>query len=182
LKPQFEAPVEAVVRLLEVMTDPENASIRNTPVDDEPVTEEEKRAVAASKEWFKTNPGIPFEEVVANVGLTIPCPPAQIIAGIVPDLDRECQGGFAPLIAWLPRVQFRNAVRDRSQLRRQSDPPRPYQQRGREGLRSEGRIILSNHLGRCNMYGRFKYFVSQSYLTTVGPGPQSDPQFGRRST
>lgn len=62
---------EAVVRLLEVMTDPANVSIRNAPIDDEPVTEEEERAVAASKEWFKTNPGIPFEDVVAELGFTM---------------------------------------------------------------------------------------------------------------
>ena len=62
---------DAVVRLLEVMTDPETASIRNAPVDDEPVTEEEERAVAASKEWFQNNPGIPLEKVVAELGLTM---------------------------------------------------------------------------------------------------------------
>lgn len=58
---------EAVVRLLEVMTDPAAASIRNAPIDDEPVTEEEERAVAASKEWFRNNPGIPLEEVAAEL-------------------------------------------------------------------------------------------------------------------
>jgi hypothetical protein len=62
---------EAVVRLLEVMTDPANVSIANAPIDDEPVSEEEERAVAASREWFKTNPGIPFEEVVAELGFTM---------------------------------------------------------------------------------------------------------------
>jgi hypothetical protein len=62
---------DAVVRLLEVMIDPENASIGNAPVDNEPVTEEEERAVAASKEWFENNPGIPLEEVVAELGLTM---------------------------------------------------------------------------------------------------------------
>lgn len=62
---------DAVVRLLEVMTDPEAASIRHAPIDDEPVTEEEERAVAASKEWFQCHPGIPFEEVVAELGLTM---------------------------------------------------------------------------------------------------------------
>ena len=60
-----------MVRLLEVMTDPETASIRNAPIDDEPVSEEEERAVAASKEWFKNNQGIPFEEVVADLGFTM---------------------------------------------------------------------------------------------------------------
>jgi hypothetical protein len=62
---------EAVVRLLEVMTDPAAASIRNAPIDDEPVTEEEERAVAASKEWFRNNPGIPLEEVAAGLGFTM---------------------------------------------------------------------------------------------------------------
>ena len=45
---------EAVVRLLEVMTDPANVSIADSPIDDEPVSEEEERAVAASKEWLST--------------------------------------------------------------------------------------------------------------------------------
>ena len=63
--------LDAVVRLLEVMTDPESASIRNAPIDDEPVTEEEERAVAASKEWFKNNRGISIEEVAAELGLTM---------------------------------------------------------------------------------------------------------------
>jgi len=63
--------LDAVVRLLEVMTDPESSSIRNAPVDDEPVTKDEERAVAASKEWFKKNQGIPFEEVVSECGFTM---------------------------------------------------------------------------------------------------------------
>lgn len=62
---------EAVVRLLEVMTDPATVSIANAPIDDEPVSEEEERAVAASKEWFKHNAGIPFEDVVAELGFTM---------------------------------------------------------------------------------------------------------------
>ena len=61
----------AVVHLLEVMTDRETASIHDAPIDDEPVTEEEERAVAASKEWFKNNQGIPFEEVVTELGFTM---------------------------------------------------------------------------------------------------------------
>jgi hypothetical protein len=62
---------EAVARLLEVMTDPAIVSIANAPIDDEPVSEEEERAVAASKEWFKHNRGIPFEEVVTELGFTM---------------------------------------------------------------------------------------------------------------
>jgi hypothetical protein len=63
--------LDAVVRLLEVLTDPENVPIRKAPIDDEPESAEEARAVAASKEWFKNHQGIPFEEVVADLGFTM---------------------------------------------------------------------------------------------------------------
>jgi hypothetical protein len=62
---------EAVVRLLQVMTEPAISPIRDAPFDDEPTTAEEEKAVAASKEWFQDNPGIPFEEVVADLGFTM---------------------------------------------------------------------------------------------------------------
>ena len=35
------------------------------------VTEEEERTVAEAREWLKHNPGIPFEQVVAELGLTM---------------------------------------------------------------------------------------------------------------
>ena len=67
-----ESQVSALVGLLETMIDPANVSIRNAPIDDEPVTEEEERAVAASRAWFEKNPdGIPFEDVVADLGFTM---------------------------------------------------------------------------------------------------------------
>jgi len=62
---------EAVVRLLEVMTEPPTASIGNAPLDDEPVSDVEERAVAASKEWLRNNKGIPLEDVVAELGLSM---------------------------------------------------------------------------------------------------------------
>jgi hypothetical protein len=62
---------EAVVRLLQAMTEPAISPIRDAPFDDEPTTAEEEKAVAASKEWFQDNPGIPFEEVVADLGFTM---------------------------------------------------------------------------------------------------------------
>jgi hypothetical protein len=40
-------------------------------LDDEPVTEEEERAVSEAREWLKRNPGIPFEKVVAELGFTM---------------------------------------------------------------------------------------------------------------
>jgi hypothetical protein len=63
--------LSAVLRLLEVMTDPAAVAIRHGPVEDEPIGEDEERAVSASKEWFKNNRGIPFEEVVAELGFTM---------------------------------------------------------------------------------------------------------------
>ena len=52
----------AVNHLLEVMVD--------SDIDDEPETEAERRAVAASREWLKNNPGIPFEQVAADLGFS----------------------------------------------------------------------------------------------------------------
>jgi len=55
--------IAAVVQLLEVMVEP----------DDEPLTEEDRRAVAASREYFRQNPegGVSFEQVVADLGFTM---------------------------------------------------------------------------------------------------------------
>jgi hypothetical protein len=39
--------------------------------EDEEISEQETQAVARSKEWFKHNQGIPFEEVVAELGFTM---------------------------------------------------------------------------------------------------------------
>ena len=58
------AQLDAVVKLLEVM-------IRDE--DGEELTAEDHRAVAASRDYFRQNPegGIPFEQVVAECGLTM---------------------------------------------------------------------------------------------------------------
>jgi hypothetical protein len=55
--------IAAVLQLLEVMVEP----------DDEPLTEEDRRVVAASREYFRRNPeaGVPFEQVVTDLGLTM---------------------------------------------------------------------------------------------------------------
>lgn len=48
-------PVEkltAVVHLLQAISDPVARSLANAPIDDEPISEEEMRAVEASKEWL----------------------------------------------------------------------------------------------------------------------------------
>jgi hypothetical protein len=62
--------ISAVVGLLEVMLDPVARAIANAPIDEEPVTEEEERALAESREWLKHNKGIPHEQVLAELGIT----------------------------------------------------------------------------------------------------------------
>ena len=66
-----ETQLSALVGLLETIVDPVTAALRNAPIDDEPETEDEKQAVARSREWFKHNEGIPFEQVVAELGFTM---------------------------------------------------------------------------------------------------------------
>lgn len=64
--------VMAMQELLEAMLDPVSRAIANAPIDDEPETDEERQAVAEADQWFKENPeGIPFEDVLAEFGLTV---------------------------------------------------------------------------------------------------------------
>src|SRR5579883_875622 len=48
-----------------------HSGIANAPVEDEPISEEENRAVAASKAWLGEHPGegIPHEELLAEFGI-----------------------------------------------------------------------------------------------------------------
>jgi hypothetical protein len=62
--------LSAVVGLLEAMLDPVSRAIANAPVDDEPLTAEEEKALNESREWFKHNQGIPHEQVLAELGIT----------------------------------------------------------------------------------------------------------------
>ena len=57
--------VSAVVGLLEIMLDPFARALANAPYDDEPVTDEEAREIAAER-----GAAIPNEEVLADFGLT----------------------------------------------------------------------------------------------------------------
>ena len=60
----------AVVHLLNVMTDPVARSLANAPLEDEPISVEEERAVEASKNWLKDHEPIPNKDVLAEFGLT----------------------------------------------------------------------------------------------------------------
>jgi hypothetical protein len=67
-----ESQIETAVRFLEFMLlDPVSRALAVAPVEDEEIGEEEEQAVARSKEWFKNNEGIPFEQVVAECGFTM---------------------------------------------------------------------------------------------------------------
>ena len=65
--------VSAVVGLLQAMLDPVARAIADAPLDDEPVTEEDRQAVARSEAWFEDRggKGIPMDEVLADFGLTM---------------------------------------------------------------------------------------------------------------
>ena len=66
-----EAQLSALVGLLETIVDPVAAALAAAPPEDEEISGEEEQAVARSREWFKHNPGIPFEQVVAECGFTM---------------------------------------------------------------------------------------------------------------
>lgn len=60
----------AVVHLLQVMTDPVARAIAHAPVEDEPLTAEEIKALDESREWLEHNEGIAHEQVLAELGIT----------------------------------------------------------------------------------------------------------------
>jgi hypothetical protein len=62
--------LSALVGLLEVMLDPVSRAIANAPIDDEPVTGEEAKALAEAREWLRHNKAIPHEQVLAELGIT----------------------------------------------------------------------------------------------------------------
>jgi hypothetical protein len=64
--------LSAVVGLLEAIIDPVSRKLAAAPVDDEPETEEERRAVEQFKEWLRQRggKGISNEEVLQDFGLT----------------------------------------------------------------------------------------------------------------
>jgi hypothetical protein len=59
----------AVCNLIETMlADPVSLALANAPDEDEEISEEEERAVARSREWFKNNQGDTLEDVAAELG------------------------------------------------------------------------------------------------------------------
>ena len=83
MNPQIRAHVHALVdqlppaqlaaleTMLQSMLDPLSRKLAVAPLDDEPFTEEDRRAVAEADEWSKHNDPIPLEKVLADFGLTM---------------------------------------------------------------------------------------------------------------
>jgi hypothetical protein len=62
--------VIAAVGLFKAMLDPVSIAMANAPYDDEPVSEEEARDIAAARASLARGEGIPHEEVLREFGLT----------------------------------------------------------------------------------------------------------------
>jgi len=58
------------IGMLEAMLDPVSRAIANAPIDDEPVTAADEKALEESREWLKHNKGIPQEQVLTELGVT----------------------------------------------------------------------------------------------------------------
>ena len=56
--------------MLEGLLDPVSRAIANAPIDDEPVSAGEERALAQSRQWLKHNDAIPHKQVLAELGIT----------------------------------------------------------------------------------------------------------------
>ncbi|MFN7921813.1 MAG: hypothetical protein U0Q16_17060 [Bryobacteraceae bacterium] len=61
----------AVEKLLHSMIDPLSMKLAMAPIDDEPLAEEDRQAIAEADAWSKHNQPIPMEAVLADFGLTM---------------------------------------------------------------------------------------------------------------
>jgi hypothetical protein len=61
----------ALETILQSMVDPFSRKLALAELDDEPFTEEDRRAVAEADEWSKDHDPIPMEEVLADFGLSM---------------------------------------------------------------------------------------------------------------
>jgi hypothetical protein len=62
--------VPAAVGMLERLLDPVARAIADAPVDDEPLTAADKKALDEAREWSKHNKSTPQEEFLAELGIS----------------------------------------------------------------------------------------------------------------
>ena len=56
--------------MLEGLLDPVARAIANAPIDDEPLTSDDEKALAQASDWSKHNKSTPHEEFLAELGIT----------------------------------------------------------------------------------------------------------------
>jgi hypothetical protein len=61
--------VPAAVGMLERLLDPVARAIANAPIDDEPLTADDAKALAEASEWSKRNKSTPHEEFLTELGI-----------------------------------------------------------------------------------------------------------------
>ena len=61
--------VPAAVGMLERLLDPVARAIADAPIDDEPVTADDEKALAQASDWSKHNKSTPHEEFLAELGI-----------------------------------------------------------------------------------------------------------------
>lgn len=61
----------SLVRFLETIVDPVVVALRNAPIEDEEISQQEDQGVADAREWLKRNrgKGIPHTEAMRKLGL-----------------------------------------------------------------------------------------------------------------
>jgi hypothetical protein len=66
-----ETQVSGLISFLETILNPVDTALRNSPIDDELETEEEKEDVAEARQWSQLNggKGIPHDEAMRRLGL-----------------------------------------------------------------------------------------------------------------
>ena len=62
--------VPAAIGMLEALLDPVSRAIANAPIDDEPLTAQDEKALGEARDWSKHNKAIPHEQVLAELGVT----------------------------------------------------------------------------------------------------------------
>ena len=62
--------VPAAIGMLKSLLDPVSRAIANAPIDNEPLTTADEKALAEAREWSKHNKGTPHEDFLAELGIT----------------------------------------------------------------------------------------------------------------